>query len=198
MKCRYVVLSLALALAAMGSTAFSQDVCQSVSGNLIANCGFETGDFTGWTLTGNTGFTSVSTGYAWSGTYGAQLGPVGSDGFLSQSFFGNTITFQYRQDPAYWGLDSVVVTPFVTCGVGCETYAVSFWLENDGGTPNDFTVIWNGVDVGPSLVDAGGFAYTNFSGFVDGLAPVPEPGSLFLMGTGVLGLAGLIRRKLLL
>jgi hypothetical protein len=196
MKSRNIVmLLLALALVAMTTTALAQDVCQSAPGNLIVNCGFETGDLTGWTNTGNLGFTSVQTFAAFSGTYGAYLGPVGSDGFLSQSFWGNTFTFAFRQDPSFWELDTVVVAPFVSCGAGCETFAVSFWLDNLGGTPNDFTVIWNGVDVGPSLVDAGAFPYTLFNGFVDG--STPEPSSLILMGTGVLGLAGLVRRKLM-
>jgi hypothetical protein len=196
MKSRNVVLLLAVALFAMTTTAFGQDVCQTVPGNFIVNCGFETGDFTGWTRSGNLGFTFVSGApYNFSGNFGAQLGPVGSDGFLSQSFWGNTITFAFRDDPGYWGLDTVVVTPFVTCGPGCETFAVSFWLLSDGLTPNDFTVFWNGVDVGPSLVNSGPFGYTQFSGFVDGTTP--EPGGLVLMGTGLLGIAGVVRRKVL-
>src|ERR1700728_1754539 len=28
-------------------------ICAAVAGNLVANCGFETGDFTGWTVTGS-------------------------------------------------------------------------------------------------------------------------------------------------
>jgi hypothetical protein len=91
-------------------------------------------------------------------------------------------------------LDAIVATPFVTCGVNCETFAVSFWLLSDGLTPNDFTVFWNGVDVGPSLVDSGAFPYTLFSGFVDGTTP--EPGSLILMRTGLAGVVGVVRRKL--
>jgi hypothetical protein len=31
---------------------FGQSACDSVGGNLIHNCGFETGDFTGWNVTG--------------------------------------------------------------------------------------------------------------------------------------------------
>jgi hypothetical protein len=30
---------------------------------------------------------------------------------------------------------------------------------------------------------------------VDPLSPVPEPGTLTLLGTGALGLAGIVRRK---
>ena len=81
------LLLLVAALALMTSPVWAQDICQGVAGNLVANCGFETGDFTGgWSLTGNTGFTGVSSSapYVFSGTYGAQLGPIGSDGFLTQ------------------------------------------------------------------------------------------------------------------
>ena len=172
-------------------------ICDAVAGNLVTNCGFETGDFTGWTQGGNTGFTFVTSNpvYVFSGNFGAQLGPVGSDGTLSQN----------------------------VGAAGVTSYNVSFWLRNDGGTPNDFTVFWNGVDVGPDLVNANGFAYSLFSGTLSGNAgaganslmfvfrqdpavwglddvvvtsAIPEPGSLILMGSGILGLAGVIRRKL--
>jgi hypothetical protein len=80
------------------------------------NGGFETGDFSGWTVSGNTGFTSVSSSRARSGNFGASLGPVGSDGFLSQ-------TLQT---------------------VPGKAYIVSFSLQTDAGTPNDFSASWGG------------------------------------------------------
>jgi hypothetical protein len=93
---------------------------------LIINGGFETGDFTGWTrpafstagLPNNMGFTSVtnSSFFVNSGTFGASLGPVGSDGFLSQ-------TLQ------------------TTAG---KAYIVSFALRSDGGLVNDFSASWGG------------------------------------------------------
>ncbi len=88
-----------------------------VNSGMIVNGGFETGDFTGWTRGGNLGFTLVSTGFfAHTGTFGAQLGPVGSDGLLSQ-------TFQT---------------------IAGKPYIVSFALRNLSG-PNDFSATWNGT-----------------------------------------------------
>ena len=86
--------------------------------NLVVNGGFETGNFNGWALSGNTGFTSVTTGiYANSGTFGASLGPIGSDGTISQT------------------LSTTVNRPYI----------VSFSLYSDGGTPNDFSQTWGGT-----------------------------------------------------
>ena len=37
-------------LSGFGSAAMATpSLCDSIAGNLVANCGFETGDFTGWT-----------------------------------------------------------------------------------------------------------------------------------------------------
>ena len=61
MKLRTSTLLLfAAALTLVAAPAFAQDACQSVSGNLVTNCGFETGDFTGWTPGGNFEFSSVT------------------------------------------------------------------------------------------------------------------------------------------
>ncbi len=86
---------------------------------LILNSGFETGDFTSWTLSGNSTNTYVSGSsiFVHSGNYAARLGPVGSLGYLSETV------------PTVPG----------------EPYVLSFWLENpDGGLPNEFSVSWNG------------------------------------------------------
>src|SRR5262245_4914753 len=99
--------------------------------DLVVNGGFETGNFNGWTVSGNTGFTGVANGNslpgdvnhfgAHSGTYAAFLGPVGSDGQLSQT--------------------QTLAT------VAGQTYTFSFWLASTGGQPNDFTAFWDGTQV---------------------------------------------------
>jgi hypothetical protein len=104
------------------STGFvaSRQFILTTSSQLVQNSGFETGNFSSWTQSGNTGYTSVATSssFVHSGKYGAQLGPYGSPGCLSQT------------------LPTLVGQP----------YLVSFWLDNPkSGTPNQFSVSWNGT-----------------------------------------------------
>ena len=46
--------------------------------NIVANGDFETGDFTGWTLTGPQTFTAVDTLAPHTGTFGAYFGEASS------------------------------------------------------------------------------------------------------------------------
>lgn len=115
-------------------------ICNGVSGNIVTNCGFETGFFTGWTLS-NTNATSVeSFGFDEgpnSGSYFAALGNVGTNGTVSQTL-------------------STVIG---------QTYDISFWLASDGGTPSDFSASF-GSTVLLSLTNTPATAYVQYS-FVD-------------------------------
>jgi hypothetical protein len=170
-------------------------ICDNTTGNLVLNCGFETGDFTGWALTGNVGYTGVTGSYANSGNFGAYFGAVGSDGYLSQTL--------------------------LTTVAG--TVNLSFYVENTGDPANDFTVFWNGTDVGPDLVNVGIFSYTQYSYLLTSVGSdtlqfnirqdprvwglddivvtqltgsIPEPGTIGMLFGGLgLIVAGLRRRR---
>jgi hypothetical protein len=188
-------LSLVAALFAFTSVAFAQ--------NLVQNGGFETGDFTDWTLSGDTGLVgvcSISTcpgGYApYDGTYSAYFGPVGDTATISQVI--NT-------------------TPG-------DTYTLSFYLANPvGGTPNyfsaslgtstfsftNFGVAFNWQQFSLTTVATGdqttlSFTFRNDPAywFLDDVSvtqgtsgTVPEPSTLVMFGSGLLGLAGIARKK---
>jgi len=83
----------------------------------VQNSGFETGDFTGWSLFGNTNSCMVTTNaaYVHSGLDGAKLGPV-TLGELSQSIPTGTTA----------------------------SYELSFWLENFANPGNEFSISWEG------------------------------------------------------
>src|SRR5262245_59353174 len=84
--------------------------------NLVTNPGFETGNFTGWALSGDTSFVFVDKFSPHSGSFGAALGTVGSTASITQ-------------------------TLATTAGV---SYDIEFWL-NTAVTPNFFSVSFGGI-----------------------------------------------------
>jgi len=96
--------------------------CDRVPGNLVRNCGFETGDFTNWTRSGDPGFTTIDMISAHSGNFGLDTGPSGGLGYIAQNLATTPGTF----------------------------YHVCYWIDNEGGPSNRFTASWEGniiVDV---------------------------------------------------
>jgi hypothetical protein len=164
--------------------------------NFVVNGGFETGNFSGWAQSGNSGFTFVSANDPHSGNYAAWLGPVGSLGYLSQT---------------------VATTPGAS-------YNLSFFLASDGSTPNDFQVHFGGTTVfNQTNIPAQGytdyqltvaatssstvlqFGFQNDRGFLQlddvsltakgSVSGTPEPRSLTLLALGCAGLAARAWRR---
>lgn len=105
--------------------------------DLVTNGGFETGNLTGFSDSSDPQSAFVSSTAAHSGQFGYLNGTAGQDGVLAQT----------------------IATQLGT------TYTYSFYLENDGSTPNDITVKL-GNTVLLALSNAAAFGYTNFTGTV--------------------------------
>jgi hypothetical protein len=106
----------------------------------VTNGGFETGDFSGWTQSGDMSYTGVITGTAGSttvhgGTHAAQFGPNMGLGYLTQT---------------------LATTPGVT-------YTLDFWLSNPvGGTGTEWLVSVGGNTL-MDVHNAPTFNYTEFT-----------------------------------
>jgi len=182
--------------------------CAAVSGNLVTNCGFETGDFTGWTVGGNSlnpgsNYFGVDAFDANSGNYGA---------YMSQDFIDG-------------GTTPVTLSQTLATVAG-GAYAVTFWLEQDTaptpGYAHVFSAAFGGttlLTLTPTVVSPGPvgvftqytidvmattsssvlkFSFENddqYWSFDDvSVSTVPEPSTGMLAGLAIGGLL-LLRRK---
>ncbi len=178
-----------------GAIAVALLTTSAAHANLVKNGGFETGDFTGWTLTNDTNSfvfgSDPGTSYVpHSGNYEALLGAYGSDGILSQTISD-------------------------TAG---QTMTLTYWLASDGNAPSDFSASWDGKVIADSVLtnivqqgyieysfrvtgtgsDTLSFNERNDFGFLsldDVSLSVPEPGTLGLLGAALIGLGAMSRRK---
>jgi hypothetical protein len=133
------------------AAATSVSICDSTAGNLVSNCGFETGDFTSWTLSGNDVPTEL----------GYQYGVEGQDPLDSISpNSGNYQAFFADIDANATTLSQSIAT---TSG---DEYQISFYLAQDtpvrGGYSNLFSASFGGTTL-TSMTAVGVQGYTQYS-----------------------------------
>lgn len=182
-------------------------ICGAVTGNLVLNCGFETGDFTDWTPGGNTlnpggNYYGVDAFDANSGNFGAYMSQDFIDGgtapvTLSQSFATTAgdwynFTFFLEQDTAPT-LGYTHAFSASWAGSIIESLTPTVATPGDVGIFDEYS--FTEAATAPSTTIQFSFQNDdNFWSFDDvsvTLAPVPEP-STALLGVFALGALWLV------
>lgn len=160
--------------------------------NLIVNGGFETGDFTGWTLGGNTSPMSVVTSPVDGGSFSAKIagGSRRSD-TLSQTISDTAGTVYDLSFARFQGGGGRAIGLTVTWDG-----TVIFSEMNPGSDPFqdfNFTVVGTGSDT--LVFTAFNMPSSSYLDNVDLEAVTPEPGLYAALGLGLSGLAVFRRRQ---
>ena len=150
------------------------------------------------------GFSGVST-TTFGGLYGFNTTPGGAQWL---GFAGGTATFTFTNPTEYFGFWLTGLQTFFTSGEtvsynGADGQTLNIPINVNGGAQyfaftdagNPFTSVTINNLPTANGTDAWGIDDVSYNA---GSTSTPEPSTLVLLGSGVLGMAGLIRRKLML
>ena len=182
-----------------GSRLSAADVC-ATSTNLVANCGFETGSFSSWTISGtdsvaadNGIYYGIENFSQYSGNYAAYFGAVGGEITLSQTLNGlipsdvYTITLEAFNDTA------PIPPALYTNNLGFTFGTTTGQVASQVAAGN--YVLYTFVAAAPSTSTTLSINSRNDAGFwnIDSITAIqtgtPEPSGLALAGVGIALLA---------
>jgi hypothetical protein len=200
----YIFTSAILALVCCAAPSFADtaSICDGVAGNLVLNCGFETGDFSNWTVLNDTGNNTSVQGPSFtlgggvnSGDFFAALGDVSAQPTtLEQTFAdvdGSTLTF------SFYLATSGASNDFTASFDGDPLLSVPD-APRAGYTEYSYTVTGTGSDtISFSVQNAFGWDGLDDVVVVDPVSATPEPSSLAFAAAafGALVLVHLRRAK---
>lgn len=179
--------------------ASAASICTAVTPNLVANCGFETGDFTSWTLAGNDVPLEQNILYGVEGT--DPLDGISPNSGSYQAFFADLVD------------SSTTLSQTIATNSG-QLYRVQWYLAQDTAPVTPYTNAFSASFGGTTLISLSAMpvqGYTEYSADVEALSSsstlaftlgndvgefllddisvgnVPEPASwLFMLGAGAL------------
>jgi hypothetical protein len=203
MRKSLAILALSIASVFAAQSAKADDACSSVAGNIVTNCGFEASDtaFTGWSgtvINDPQALAIVDQSNPFSGNNDASFGPETQQDTFTQTLAtvaGTTYTISFaldndtNPDTANGNFFSAAfgsTTGFAETNAPAGSYAVESFTATASGSSTVLNFTSENVL---------GFFYLDSVSVVAQPAATPEPSSLMLLGTGVLGFAGVVRRR---
>jgi hypothetical protein len=189
-------ISLALAILAFGTSALAQ--------SLAANSDFQTGDFTGWTISGNPnslGVCNISDCQAGEGfvpldTYAAYFAPGAGMQAVGQNIAttpGQEYTLAFFVADPQGGAPAYFSVDFGSASVTVDNFGGSFgWQEYELST----TATSGETQLQFSMQNNPGFWFLDNIMVVQDSGSAPEPGTIVLFGSGLLAMGSIARRKL--